>query len=110
MLPVTVMAKNLKGVIPGNIVNLYLIAPEKGESITVPRTALVEEMGKFFVFVQHTPVMFEKRLVAIGTSDGKDVRLLSGVEAGERVVTKGAVSLKLAQGAGALDPHAGHVH
>ena len=110
MLPVTVMAKNLKGVIPGNIVNLYLIAPEKGESITVPRTALVEEMGKFFVFVQHTPVMFEKRLVAIGTSDGKDVRLLSGVEAGERVVTKGTVSLKLAQGAGALDPHAGHVH
>ena len=110
MLPVTVMAKSLKGVVPGNIVNLYLIAPEKGESITVPRTALVEEMGKFFVFVQHTPVMFEKRLVAIGTSDGKDVRLLSGVEAGERVVTKGAVSLKLAQGAGALDPHAGHVH
>lgn len=110
MLPVTVMVKNLKGVVPGNIVNLYLIAPEKGENIVVPRAALVEEMGKFFVFVQHTPVMFEKRLVTLGTSDGKNVQLLSGVEAGERVVTKGAVSLKLSQGAGALDPHAGHVH
>ena len=30
--------------------------------------------------------------------------------AGERVVTKGAISLKLSQGAAALDPHAGHVH
>ncbi len=110
MLPVTVMVKNLKGVVPGNIVNLYLIAPEKGENLVVPRTALVEEMGKFFVFVQHTPVMFEKRLVTLGTSDGKNVQLLSGVIAGERVVTKGAVSLKLSQGAGALDPHAGHVH
>ena len=110
MLPVTVIAKNLKGVVPGNIVNLYLIAPEKGENIVVPRTALVEEMGRFFVFVQHTPVMFEKRPVTLGTSDGKSVQLLSGVKAGERVVTKGAVSLKLSQGAGALDPHAGHVH
>ena len=110
MLPVTVIAKDLKGVVPGNIVNLYLIAPEKGENIVVPRTALVEEMGRFFVFVQHTPVMFEKRPVTLGTSDGKSVQLLSGVKAGERVVTKGAVSLKLSQGAGALDPHAGHVH
>jgi multidrug efflux pump subunit AcrA (membrane-fusion protein) len=67
-------------------------------------------MGRFFVFVQHTPVMFEKRPVTLGTSDGKSVQLLSGVKAGERVVTKGAVSLKLSQGAGALDPHAGHVH
>jgi hypothetical protein len=25
-------------------------------------------------------------------------------------VTKGAVALKLSQGAAALDPHAGHVH
>ena len=110
MIPVTVMTKNLKGVVPGNVVNMYLIAPTDESAIVVPRSALVEEMGRFFVFVQHTPIMFEKRLVTVGTNDGKNVQILSGVSEGERVVTNGAVSLKLAQGAGALDPHAGHVH
>ncbi len=110
MIPVTVMVKNLKGVVPGNVVNMYLVAPSDESAIVVPRTALVEEMGRFFVFVQHTPIMFEKRLVTLGTNDGKSVQILSGIAEGERVVTNGAVSLKLAQGAGALDPHAGHVH
>lgn len=110
MIPVTVMAKNLKGVVPGNVVNMYLVAPSDKSAIVVPRSALVEEMGRFFVFVQHTPIMFEKRLVTLGVNDGKCVQILSGVAEGERVVTNGAVSLKLAQGAGALDPHAGHVH
>ena len=110
MVPVTVMAKNLKGVVPGNVVNMYLIAPSSNNAIVVPRSAIVEEMGRFFVFVQHTPIVFEKRLVTIGVNDGKNVQLLSGVTEGERVVTNGAVSLKLSQGAGALDPHAGHVH
>ncbi len=110
MIPVTVMAKNLKGVVPGNIVNIYLVAPSSRSAIVVPRTALVEEMGRFFVFVQHTPVMFEKRLVTLGVNDGINVQILTGVKEGERVVTRGAVSLKLSQGAGTLDPHAGHVH
>jgi hypothetical protein len=60
--------------------------------------------------VQNSPVSFEKRLVEAGATDGNLVQLLSGVEAGERVVTKGGVILKLSQGAAALDPHAGHVH
>ena len=67
-------------------------------------------MGNFFVFVQHTPVSFEKREVVLGATDGVQVQVLKGLHAGERVVTKGAVSLKLSQGAAALDPHAGHVH
>ena len=110
MIPVTVMVKNLNDVVPGSVVNMYLVSPAAGESIVVPTTALVEEMGRFFVFVQHTPVMFEKRLVTAGATDGKNIQLLGGVAVGERIVTNGAVSLKLSQGAGALDPHAGHVH
>ena len=67
-------------------------------------------MGAFFVFVQNNPISFEKRAVEVGATDGIMVQVLDGVAAGERVVTKGAVSLKLSQGAAALDPHAGHVH
>ena len=67
-------------------------------------------MGNTFVFVEVEPELYEKRLVTLGGNDGKRTVVTSGLKAGERVVTKGATMVKLAQGAGALDPHAGHVH
>ena len=111
MLPVTVTANNVPGLFPGSIVTLHIASGTAAASnVVLPRTALVEEMGNYFVFVQHTPVSFEKREVEPGATDGVNVQILKGVHAGERVVTKGGVSLKLSQGAAALDPHAGHVH
>ena len=111
MLPVTVTAKHIGDVVPGSVVTLYISSQMQGvERVAVPRGALVEEMGNFFVFVQHTPVSFEKRQVVPGATDGAYVQLLAGLHEGERVVTKGGVSLKLSQGAAVLDPHAGHVH
>lgn len=111
MLPVTVSCKALPGVVTGSIVTLYLSSVDEAvHHVAVPRTALVEEMGNMFVFVQNNPVSFEKRSVTVGATDGRFVQLLSGVAPGERVVSKGGVILKLSQGAAALDPHAGHVH
>ena len=111
MIPVTVAAKGTQFV-PGSIVTLYLASslPDGITMSVVPRTALVEEMGNFFVFVQQCSDSFEKREVKIGNSDGKYTQILSGLHKGEKVVSRGAVSLKLSQAAGALDPHAGHVH
>ena len=110
MLPLTISAGAFDGAIPGSIVTLYIISKSNGHAIALPRTALVEEMGNFFVFVQNNPASFEKRAVEVGATDGIRVEITKGVHAGERVVTKGAVALKLSQGAAALDPHAGHVH
>ena len=112
MIPVTVTAKNLPGVVSGCIVTLYLSSalPDSLKRVVVPRSALVEEMGNYYVFVQLSPVSFEKREVKIGSTDGIYTQVLKGLHAGERIVTKGAVALKLSQGAATLDPHAGHVH
>ena len=111
MIPVTLTTNNFDGVVPGSIVTLYLVSENSNvENIVIPRTAIVEEMGSYFVFVQNTPVSFEKRSVVIGATDGLMVKVHGGVKEGERVVTKGALLLKLSQGAAALDPHAGHVH
>jgi hypothetical protein len=43
-------------------------------------------------------------------SDGIRIEILSGLDKDEKIVTQGAVSVKLSQSAGALDPHAGHAH
>ena len=111
MLPVTISCKALPGVVTGSVVTLYLSsAAAVSHSVAVPRTALVEEMGNMFVFVQSNPTSFEKRSVKVGATDGRYVQLLDGVAPGERIVSKGGVILKLSQGAAALDPHAGHVH
>ena len=111
MLPVTVSCNALPGVVTGSIVTLYISSiSDNVHHVAVPRTALVEEMGNMFVFVQNNPVSFEKRSVKVGATDGRYVQLLDGVAPGERVVSKGGVILKLSQGAAALDPHAGHVH
>lgn len=111
MLPLTVSCEALPGVVTGSIVTLYISSLSKDvHAVAVPRTALVEEMGNMFVFVQNNPVSFEKRSVKVGATDGRYVQLLEGVAPGERVVSKGGVLLKLSQGAAALDPHAGHVH
>lgn len=111
MLPLTLSVNSADGIFPGSVVTLYInSANETNKGIAVPRTAIVEEMGTYFVFVQSTPVSFEKRSVELGATDGNLVKINKGVHEGERVVTKGAVVLKLSQGAAALDPHAGHVH
>ena len=110
MLPVTISAGGLRGIVPGSIVTLYIKSESDAHVVAVPHTALVEEMGNFFIFVQNNPISFEKRAVETGSTDGVRVIISKGLHAGERIVTKGAVSLKLSQGAAALDPHAGHVH
>ena len=70
----------------------------------------MEEMGNYFVYVQQTPELFEKRLVVKGATDGRRTEIKDGLSPGERVVGKGAVLLKLSQSAGSVDVHSGHVH
>jgi len=50
------------------------------------------------------------REVKTGATDGLKTEIISGVLPDERIVTKGAVLIKLARSSGALDPHSGHVH
>ncbi len=110
LIPVTFRFRNQVNLLSGSFVTLYIRTESDHDVLTIPNTGIVEEMGSTFVFVQHTPESFEKRAVEVGATDGKNTELKSGVKAGERVVTRGAMMVKLAQSSGALDPHAGHHH
>ncbi len=110
LVPVTFQINNSINLLPGSFVELYIKTQSDNNQHTVANDALIEEMGNYFVFVQLTPILFEKREVEKGISDGYRTVIKSGVVPGERVVSKGAVLVKLAQASGALDPHAGHVH
>ena len=110
LIPVIFEIDNVLDAIPGTFVNLCIKTSGNTSRLSVPNTAIVEEMGNYFVFVQLTPELFDKRPVLIGSSDGIRTEIISGLQAGERIVSQGAQIIKLSQGTGVLDPHAGHAH
>jgi RND family efflux transporter, MFP subunit len=110
MIPVTFQVNNQAAFIPGGFVELNIRTQSSNQAMSLPNTALTEEQGLFFVYVQLCGESYEKRQVETGGTDGIKTEIISGITPNERVVVKGAMSVKLAQASGALDPHAGHVH
>ena len=110
LISVLFQIKNQAGLLAGSFVEMYIKTQTQAQAVTIPSGSIFEEMGNYFVFVQLTPELFEKRTVTTGVTDGMFIEIKAGVAAGERVVSKGAILVKLAQSSGALDPHAGHVH
>lgn len=110
LIPVTIQVDNNGFFVAGSFVEIFLKAENSKQALTIPNIAILEEQGSFSVLVQVNPELFEKREVKLGATDGLRTEVLSGISSAERVVSKGAILVKLAQASGALDPHAGHVH
>ena len=108
LIPVTFEFDNRNDLPQGAIVEAYLIGAPIAETLVVPVTAVTEAQGLYYVYVQLDADCYERREVALGASDGERVQLLSGIEAGDRVVTRGAVNVKMAAASGAI-PHS-HQH
>ncbi len=94
---------------PGMALSLEVETGRVEDAKVVPASALVDEGGQVVAFVQVSGETFAKRTVTIGLSEGDRVQVLSGLAAGERVVTKGAYALRLASVATSIPAH-GHGH
>jgi RND family efflux transporter MFP subunit len=110
LIPVSIRVDNPGNFIPGSYVELYLKTITNTEALTIPNSALMEDQGNYFVFVQVNPELFEKREVRPGSTDGLRTEIIRGLNSGERIITTGAILVKLAQATGTLDAHSGHVH
>lgn len=108
-IPVTFSFDNKGEVFPGSLVDVYLKLQPFDGAIIIPVSALIEEQGVFYAYVQTGGESFVKRELKMGGSDGIHVHVLSGLNEGERVVTKGAYQIKLATASGAIPAH-GHAH
>ncbi len=94
----------------GNVAQVTLRGDSRQGVASVPKEALIEEMGVYYLFtaVKKHPGMFERIPVAIGTSDGERVEILNGLAPGAEVVVRGVGSVRRAENSGALPP--GHTH
>ena len=95
-LPVNFLLKNDGSLLEGAFAEVYLIAGERENVLSVPLTALGEEQGGSYVFVQQSGESYSKRRVETGPGDGRRVEILSGLTEGERVVTRGTMLIKAA--------------
>ena len=75
----------------------------------VPKTAVLMEAGRPYVFVHTSGERFARRFIEIASRDGDAVGVKTGVKAGERVVVRGSYDVQLASAAKGL-PAEGHVH
>ena len=106
--PVSFEFDNRGDIVPGAFVEIFLESTPLENVITVPVSALTNEMGIFYVYVQIDAEGYRKQEVKTGAGNGKEVQILSGLQPGDRVVTKGAYQVKMASASGAI-PH-GHEH
>lgn len=109
-IPVNFRIDNLEQFISGGFVELFMKTKTNSEALVIPNTALIEEQGYYFVYIQKNPELFEKREVKVGVTDGLRTEITAGLSTDERIVSKGAIFIKLGQSTGTLDAHSGHVH
>lgn len=83
---------------PGTPVTVSVITSSEGEAdramLSVPSSALVDYDGGKAVFVRNGETMFQALPVETGESDGRVTRIVTGLEAGQTVVSLNAAQLK----------------
>jgi membrane fusion protein (multidrug efflux system) len=84
------------GTRPGDFAQVQIVTERRDGTVLVPRTAVLTDKGETVVYAvaDGDPVTAERRVVTIGFTDDDNAEILSGLAAGETVVTKGQRSLK----------------
>lgn len=88
---------------------LRLFLTPGGKAPVVPEAAIIDDAGRPVVFVQRGGETFVRKPVKLGIRNHGMVQVLEGVNAGDRVVTKGAYLIRLSTMSSAVPAH-GHVH
>lgn len=107
--PVTFEFDNKGDILPGSFVEIFLLSAPMHDVLSLPVTAIVEEQGSYFVYLEQDDASYEKREVKLGADNGERVQVVGGIHAGERIVTEGAYRVKLASASNVIPGHS-HEH
>lgn len=107
-IPVYFTVNNDGSLTNGTYVDVNLLGEGCAPAITLPSEAIVEQQGNYFAYVRTGDHSYEKRKIELGESSGSRRKVISGIKAGDNVVVKGAVMVKIAESSGAVPE--GHTH
>lgn len=93
----------------GMLAEVHVATQMADEVVAISENAVVMDNGRPIAFVMLDGENFQRRELKLGIRDSGFVEIVSGVEVGERVATKGSYALKLASQSPSSFG-AGHVH
>ena len=100
-----------RGAFPaGAVVDVWLLGKPLPAAISVPLSAVTEEQGLYYVYVQEGSEVYHKQEVTLGADDGRRVLVVRGLHGGERLVTAGAARVRLAGFSGVVPEGHNHEH
>ncbi|MEK6482357.1 efflux RND transporter periplasmic adaptor subunit [Catalinimonas sp. 4WD22] len=108
-LPVYFELNNQGNLLSGSFLELYLKTQTLENVLVIPKSALMEDYGTYYVYEQISGESFAKREVQLGVDDGIQVQVLEGISPGAIVVTQGAYQVKMASMSSSVPAH-GHSH
>ena len=108
--PVTFEFDNRGSFVAGTAVEVWLVGAARPGVLSVPRTALTEEQGLYYVYIKTSDHTYRKQEVTPAADNGHRVAIASGLHGGEEVVAEGAVAVKLAALSGAVPEGHNHQH
>ena len=91
-----VVLPNLDGRIKPGMFGGIRILRSSAQGILVPASAVIREGNEAYIFVGKGNGRFERRSVTIGRSADSQLEILSGISAGDVIVTEGALLLRSA--------------
>ena len=82
-----------KSLLPGVYAKVDLVSDQKTDVITVPVNALVGNEGDYSVFINNNGTV-KKQKVTIGETNGNNMEITSGVQAGDQVICSNTSTLQ----------------
>ena len=109
-IPVYFSLSNNGTLTAGTFCEVYLHTAKKDGVLSLPLSALSEQQGEMFCYVQIDDECYEKRPVTLGRSSGNRVEVVAGLTLGDKVVTDGVTFIRLAETSGVVPEGHSHNH
>jgi membrane fusion protein, heavy metal efflux system len=82
----------------GMFARVGIVAGQNLSAVTIPKSSIIDQVGRKIVYVHTLPEFFEARAITLGPDDGSMASVLSGIKEGERIVTDGLPTVRVAAG------------
>jgi len=99
-MPVYFEVVNDGTILEGAFAEFYLKSDPEPGNLVIPLTALIEEQGTYYVYVQVSGEEYQKRSVDLLANDGIKASVSSGLKFGDRIVCEGPMLIKMASSSG----------
>ena len=93
----------------GQLAEAFIPAGAEESGIVIPNAAIIDDNGTQVAYVQVGGETFERRILALGATDGVRTVVRAGITPGEMTVVQGAYQVRLASMSGS-EFAGGHVH